>query len=118
MPTLSEHTRVIRTLYAHQPGAVKLGRRYGDALVCVRYRHDMTGRVRYTTVELVVDEAPVRKRKPDTGVVLIRIKRNEHRLRQRIKDHGGRWDEESLAWRMPRSTAKLLRLLPRAIDDR
>src|SRR4051812_41936053 len=48
-------TRIVKRLSASQAGAIKLARRYGDALVCVRYRHDLQGRLRYTTVELVVD---------------------------------------------------------------
>lgn len=37
---------VIKRMAPHQPGAVKLARRYGDALVCVRYRQDPDGQHR------------------------------------------------------------------------
>jgi hypothetical protein len=47
--------RVVKKLSPAQPGAIKLGRRYGDALLCVRYRHDNNNQYRYTTVELIVE---------------------------------------------------------------
>ncbi|HKX41878.1 MAG TPA: hypothetical protein VJO99_12025, partial [Burkholderiaceae bacterium] len=55
----SRTTHVVKRLSPTQAGALKLARRYGDALVCVRYRHDAAGRHRYTTVELIIDEAPI-----------------------------------------------------------
>lgn len=55
-------TRVLRKLSPQQVGALKLARRFGDLLVCVRYRHDPDRQVRYTTVELVVDSVTVRRR--------------------------------------------------------
>ena len=55
MEPVYAQTTVIKRLSASQPGAVKLAQRFGGALVCVRYRHDAQGCIRYTTVELVVD---------------------------------------------------------------
>ena len=40
-----------------QKGTKKLVARFGDRLICVRYRYDTTRRKRFTTVELIVDEA-------------------------------------------------------------
>ena len=57
-----EKTRVVKKIPASQPGALKLARCYGDALVCVRYRHDAQGLNRYTTVDLMVDHAPIQSR--------------------------------------------------------
>ena len=45
------------TLRPGQKGTKKLVARFGDRLICVRYRHDTTCRKRFTTVELIVDEA-------------------------------------------------------------
>ena len=56
--TIRESCRVVKTLLPAQPGTLKLQRRYGDALLCVRYREDAGGTTRYTIVELVVDSAP------------------------------------------------------------
>ena len=38
-----------------QKGTKALVEKYGDALVCVRYRYDETSRTRLKTVELIVE---------------------------------------------------------------
>jgi hypothetical protein len=45
------------TLRPGQKGTKKLVTRFGDRLICVRYRYDTTRRKRFTTVELIVDES-------------------------------------------------------------
>ena len=44
------------TLKPGQKGTRRLATRYGDRLVCVRYRYDKVKRKRYKTIELIVDE--------------------------------------------------------------
>ena len=44
------------TLRPGQRGTRKLLTRYGDRLVCVRYRYDERRKKRYETVELIVEE--------------------------------------------------------------
>jgi len=39
-------------------GTRNLVKKYGAALLCVRYRYDADRRKRYKTVEVIVDEAP------------------------------------------------------------
>jgi hypothetical protein len=41
-----------------QNGTKKLLARFGERLVCVRYRYDEARRQRFTTVELIVAQAP------------------------------------------------------------
>jgi len=41
-----------------QNGTKKLLARYGELLVCVRYRYDAARKVRHKTVELIVETAP------------------------------------------------------------
>jgi hypothetical protein len=45
------------TLRPGQKGTKKLVTRFGDRLICVRYRYDTMRRKRFTTVELIVDES-------------------------------------------------------------
>jgi len=45
------------TLRPGQKGTKKLVTRFGDRLICVRYRYDTTRGKRFTTVELIVDES-------------------------------------------------------------
>ena len=104
-------THVVKRFSATQPGALKLARRFGDALVCVRYRHDPEGRYRYTTVELVVDEAPVKRRADLDATVMVHLAFNDTELQQLAHAHGARWDDRQRLWAMPRRTAKKLELL-------
>ena len=50
-----------RKLKPGEPGTQKFLQRYGDDLVCVRYRYDATTERRVTTVELIVESGPVQK---------------------------------------------------------
>jgi len=109
----TEEHRVTKTLRPQQAGTLKLLRRFGDALVCVRYRSDVKGRRRYTTVELIVAEAPIRRRGEPPPPVGVKIGFDEAVLRQRAKERGARWDSTNRLWLMPRSTARALGLTHR-----
>jgi hypothetical protein len=117
-PIEREGMRVLKKLGPEQPGAIKLARRYGDALVCVRYRRTADGSHRYTTVELIVDcvEAETRNRKAER-IVGVRVGFNETQLRQQVRDSGARWDAPARLWRMPLRAAKQLGLLDRVIEN-
>jgi hypothetical protein len=52
------------TLKPGERGSKRLLSRFGDRLVCVRYRYDATARKRLKTVELIVDEADREPRSP------------------------------------------------------
>lgn len=132
--------RVIKKLHPGQPGSKKLHRRFGDALVCVRYRQDSARGMRYTTVELVVDQAPAVLVAPRAPVipaapttpaaparagrepmVLIRIGLDETGLREQVKARGARWDRTMKAWYMPGALARAMhleeRILPQTVQD-
>lgn len=103
-PTYAQ-TRVTKRLAATQPGAIKLAQRYGAALVCVRYRRDADGRHRYTTVELVVDQAPIAEQ-----WVHVHIAPGDARRQRLAHADGAQWDDLLRLWYMPRRTAKGLGL--------
>ncbi|MEO8060761.1 MAG: hypothetical protein ABI671_20825 [Burkholderiales bacterium] len=104
-------THVTKRFSATQAGALKLARCFGDALVCVRYRHDPEGSYRYTTVELVVDEAPVVRRTDPDAKVMVHVAFDDTQLQKLVRAHGARWDNRQRLWAMPRRTAKKLGLL-------
>ncbi|NRF67842.1 hypothetical protein HLB44_12685 [Aquincola sp. S2] len=91
----SRGTRVVKTLWPPQAGTIKLSRRYGAALLCVRYRHDATGLRRYTTVELIVDEAPVTGPGVDRRIFAVRIGRLENELQATARALGAKWDKDA-----------------------
>jgi hypothetical protein len=106
-------TRVVKTLWPKQAGTIRLTRRFGDALVCVRYRHDATGLHRFTTVEVIVDEAPVSGLRVDRRIYGVHIGLHESELRARAIGQGARWDNHSKLWRMRGKAIKFLGLRER-----
>ena len=110
---LYANTLVVKRLRASQGGAIKWARRYGDSLVCVRYRHDAQEQHRYTTVELVVDDAPLARNPYLDQPVMIRIEPHETELHNLVRTHGAKWDGKLRLWCMRRRIAKRLRLLSR-----
>jgi hypothetical protein len=101
-------TRVTRSLRPGQAGTLKLCRHYGDAMICVRYREDAKGITRYTTVELVVDAAPVQRRQSGRSIVHVPIAPRELKLRTQAKAMGAKWDVARQLWTMTLRTARAL----------
>ncbi len=107
-----------------QNGTRKLVQKYGNRLVCVRYRYDERTQKRYKTVELIIDEvpwqkrqaAPPRKRDKYTAV-FVRIRFEETDLRERAREAGAHWDPDRLLWMMPFNKALDLGLEDRIIGD-
>jgi len=114
MASPRDRLRVAKKLSPVQPGALKLARKYGDSLVCVRYRLDADGTSRYTTVELIVDRVEVRRR-PDR-IVGVRIGYEEGSLQSAVKASGAKWDRPAKLWRLPYRVAVGLGLGERIVE--
>ena len=99
-----------------RPGTLKLMRRYGGALVCVRYREDALGQTRYVTVELVVDAVPVRKRLGARPMVWVAIAPAERALREAAAKRGATWSPIRRMWSMPQHVAESLGLAGAVVD--
>ena len=58
-----------------QNGTKRLVEKYGDTLLCVRYRYDELRGVRLKTVEIIVDEKPcsLAIRYRDTDIVAVMV---------------------------------------------
>lgn len=106
--------RVVKTLAPNDRGAIGWAREYGDALVCVRHRTDARGKVRHTTVELLVSSTPIRARA--TTIVRVRIGHHERALRSTVQAAGGRWDPAMSTWLLPRRVAGILNLRDRIVE--
>ncbi len=90
------------------PGAVKLTQKYGDALVCVRYRVSPDGSERITTVELELDRVPVqRKANP---LVAVKIYPSETAILAHVKAKGARYNGKTRLWKMHQNDAHVLGL--------
>ena len=83
-----------------QKGTKRLFEKYGDSLLCVRYRYDEKRGVRLKTVEIIVEEKPCRPslRYHDEDVVSVIVSFTENILRDKLKVAGGRWDPEKKVW--------------------
>jgi hypothetical protein len=106
-------TTVAKKLRPGQEGTRRVQARHGDALVCVRYRHDRLKLYRYTTVELVVDEGPLHPTAFDRAVFGLSIGRKETELQQTIKAAGGRWDPSDRLWWLQGSKIRKLGIVHR-----
>jgi len=116
-------TRV--TLRPGQKGTKALVEEHGLRLVCVRYRYDAAARMRYKTVELVVEQVPWnpddhpsipdRKSGRPPSMVGVRVAWDDRVLRQRVKDAGGRWVQTERLWVLPLAAAKRLGLGDRLV---
>ena len=107
--------RVDKTMLAGDRGTIKLARRHGAALVCVRYRLSPDGRERVTTVELVVERAPVQRR--IEPMEALHLYRTDHALVQRLRAHGAQYDATTRTWFVRRSVVHRLGLFERIAMD-
>lgn len=101
--------RVAKTYSPEQNGAKRFALRHGDALVCVRHRLSDDGRLRHTTVELLVESTPVVSR--SRSLVAVRIAQHDRETRTLLMAAGAEWRPKERHWLLPRLVAKNLRLL-------
>ncbi len=76
-------------------GTKKLMERYGERLICVRYRYDTERRKRLKAVELIEEGTPWIAA---GAVYLVKIAYDEAALREKIKAAGARWNREQKLW--------------------
>jgi hypothetical protein len=108
MPADRTRYRVVKTLSPNDRGAIGLAQHYGDALVCVRHRTDAKGKVRHTTVELLIQSTPIQPR--TTKLVLVKVPPHQRPLHAVIQAAGGYWDAKRHLWRLPSRVASILNL--------
>jgi hypothetical protein len=74
-----------------QKGTRRLVEKFGDALLCVRYRYDAIRGVRLKTVEIVVEEKPCKSflRYKDEDIVSLILSYTKKDLRDKLKALGG-----------------------------
>lgn len=105
-----------RTLTPGQKGTKKLLRQYGSQLVCVRYRDDAQRRLRFTTVELIIEPGPWSP--PPTRVasgtlVGVRVGAKEVAVQRLVRQAGGRWNPAARVWELSYGRA-----VERGLQDR
>jgi hypothetical protein len=85
-----------------QKGTKALVEKYGDSLVCVRYRYDEKSRTRLKTVELIVEKkelpATLQQKATDDELVPVRISYGQRELGKMARTLGGKWDSDVKLW--------------------
>jgi hypothetical protein len=116
---MNRNQNISRKLPAGIPGTKKMVEKYGEDLICVRYRYDANKKVKYKTVEIIVDsgfwdkkDRVIKKNK----IINLKINYSEIELRNKVKAAGGIWDREKKVWIISYKEAKNLGLLDRIIE--
>jgi hypothetical protein len=105
-------------MQAGKHGTKKFVAQYGDRLVCVRYRKDTENQRQLTTVELIVDERPLKTKAPNISpetMVLLRIDYGEINEGIAVRAAGGIWDGERKLWRIAYQQVEQLGMLDRIV---
>jgi hypothetical protein len=113
-----------------EKGTQALMQKYGERLVCIRYRYDPARKKRLKTVELIVAEQDWQPPEPHpqelkatglgpkcyrTGRLGLRLGFEETGLRKQIKAAGGLWDPAQKLWFVPEEEVRRLGLLERVV---
>jgi len=85
-----------------QKGTRRLVEKFGDALLCVRYRFDEKRGVKLKTAEIIVEERPVNPlRFRDGDVVPVSVGYGEVELREQLRAMRAKWDPQVKLWFVP-----------------
>lgn len=111
--------KIKKILKPGQPGTKKLLEKYGERLLCVRYRYDTRQRKGLKTVEIIIEEDdweinPLQV--PANKIVRIRIGYQESYYRRLVKAAGGSWNSTEKTWELPYRTVLELGLKERIIS--
>ena len=93
---------VVKTLSPGSPGTKRFTEKYGNRLVCVRYRLDEARQQHLTTIEVIVSRKdapggyyPDLNEPHPNRIVHLRIDYTERDLREKVKTEGGQWDPKT-----------------------
>lgn len=108
-----------RTIKPGAPGTKKWVDKYGDTLVCVRYKYDEEKRRRLTTIEVIVDEkcwAADERRIPKNRMMNLRVDYGEINIARLVKAAGGKWNKTAKVWELPYKDVLALGLSKRIVN--
>jgi len=111
--------KTCNNLQPGRKGTKRLLEKYGDSLLCVRYRYDARRGVRLKTVELIVEEKALQVPLPfhDEDIVDILVRYSEKSLREMLKAAGGKWDPGSKLWHVSYGAIRGTELTDRILLD-
>jgi len=112
--------KIRRILQPGQPGTKNLLEKYGDNLVCVRYRYDNEKKTMFKTIEIIVDSKPWQpniKKIPRNKIMSIRVLLDEVETRNQVKAAGGKWDPKRQVWHLCYETVIELGMQNRLVNE-
>lgn len=115
-----KNTKIRRKILPGTAGTKKLVEKYGDRLVCVRYRYDAENGKKYKTVELIEEESSWRadrRRIPANKIVHIRVAYGEVGLGRTLRSLGARWNRVKKVWEVAYKDVINLGLEERIIEE-
>ncbi|GAK59860.1 hypothetical protein U27_06846 [Candidatus Vecturithrix granuli] len=111
---------VNRVLVPKQKGTKKFLRRYGEWLVCIRYRDDVEGQRKITTVEIVVEKRPwdpVPQRILGETCLPLRVEYGEVEIGKAVRAGGGEWYPQQKVWKLACKEIVALGLTDRIVAE-
>ncbi len=112
--------KTVKKVLPGQPGTKKLMKKYGEQLVCLRYKYDSKRGHKLKTVELVIEEMPWHKspRKiPANKNVFLTVAYGEIHLGRLVRHAGGKWQKDKTLWELPYGEAAALGLEERIVSE-
>ena len=107
-----------KTVTAGNPGTKKWIQKYGENLLCVRYKYDIMNKRKIKTVELEVENEPWEmdvNRIPANKITRLKVNFGEVRIGKLIRSAGGRWHKKNKYWELPYKDVVALGLEDRII---
>jgi hypothetical protein len=92
-----------KTLIAGKPGTDKWVKKYGESLLCVRYKYDLKNGRKLKTVELLVENEPWdrdKERVPANKIVGIKVAYGEVNVARVVRQAGGVWNKKKQLWQL------------------
>lgn len=96
--------RTVKKLNPGMKGTKKLVEIYGENLVCVRYKEDKENKVRFKTIELIIEKKPidpVQSSIPANKKMALKVNYGEVHIGRAIKSVGGIWNAKEKVWELP-----------------
>ncbi len=109
-----------KTLEAGQPGSLKEVNKFGDKLICVRYKYNPETNKKIKTVELIVENKTIansKKRIPFNKKVFVKIEYYEKKLQKIVKSAGAVWHSSKKLWKIQYGDAYNLGLENRIVKQ-
>lgn len=112
--------KIKRILQPGQAGTKSLLEKYGDNLICVRYRYDDARHMMFKTIEIVVKRKswqPQRKKITNNQIMSLRIAYDDLEARKQVKASGGKWDPQRQVWQLGYEKVIELGMVNRLVND-